>query len=133
VTDADGDGGLALEARVYRMISFPAVLDEGPAWAVLTDDLGAPDSTTWRCGTWDSGGERYLEAGRDAMPPFDAGRAAWLITDRPRVIDFTGQTAFPTAQAGYAIRLQPGWNQIGDPFAFDVALEDVQIGGAATV
>jgi hypothetical protein len=127
VTDSDGDGALATLTKTYRMISFPADLEDGAALTLLEDDLGEPDSTAWRCGAWEAAAERYLEAGHDAMAPFSPGRAAWLITDRARSIDFTGQTVFPTGDDGYAITLEPGWNQIGDPFAYDVALEDVQV------
>lgn len=127
VTDSNGDGGLAAPARTYRMISFPAALEDGAPLALLEDDLGAPDSTVWRCGAWDGASERYLEAGRDAMAPFSPSRAAWLITDRARAIDFTGQTVFAADDAGYAITLAPGWNQIGNPFAYDVALDDAHV------
>ncbi len=126
VTDSDGSGALSTMARTYRMISFPAILPE-EAPSPLIDDLGQPDPSLWRCGTWDPNSEAYLEVGHDAVEPFTPGHAAWLITEQARSIDFTGQTVFPSTDMGRSIPLRPGWNQIGDPFAYAVALADILV------
>jgi len=132
VTDSDGDGALATLTRTYRMISFPADLDDGTVPALLEDDLGTPDSTAGAAAR----GRRERAVPRSGPRRNDAlltRPRAWLITDRARSIDFTGQTVFLAGDDGYAITLQPGWNQISDPFAYDVALEDVQVNDGTVI
>jgi hypothetical protein len=127
VTGADGGGRLSTTARRYRMFSIPAVLVDGLPTAVLTDDLGQPDSSLWRCGRWNNAAEAYREVGLDSVDPFTPGRAYWLITAQPRRVTFSGATAFPLDSRGRAITLKPGWNQIGNPFAYEVQLADALI------
>ncbi len=124
VTDFDGEGALRTDALTFRMFSVPAILDAESAASVLYDDLGQPDSLTWRCGRWDPATQSYTEAGVDSLLAFRPARAFWLITDKPQSVDFTGQTVFSNRMDGYGLRLQPGWNQIGDPFAYDVRVTE---------
>lgn len=124
VTDFDGDGALRSAATAFRMISIPAHLDDESAGSVLCDDLGQPDPQTWRCGRWDPQTLSYTEAGVDSLLAFRPARAFWLVTDQPRTIDFTGQTVFANRREGYGLRLRPGWNQIGNPFAYGVRVTE---------
>ncbi|NWF91169.1 MAG: hypothetical protein HXY50_17115 [Ignavibacteriaceae bacterium] len=133
VSDSNGDGALATMARVYRMVSIPALMPEGTT-AAITDDLGPPDPAVWRCGAWNPTTETYLEVGSDAVEPFTPGRAVWLITRDASMIDFVGSTVFPVSENGWPIPLLPGWNQIGCPYAYSVALQDLLIqDGAQTL
>jgi hypothetical protein len=124
VTDFDGDGALRTAARTFRMVSVPAILDDESAGSVLYDDLGQPDSLSWRCGRWDPATLAYSEAGVDSLMAFRPARAFWLITDQAKTIDFTGQTVFANRLDGFGLRLQPGWNQIGNPFAYGVRVTE---------
>lgn len=127
VSESSGNGALATAARAYRMISFPASLPNGSPLALLTDDLGPPDTTAWRCGRWDPVAESYRQAGRDPIESFAPGRAAWLVTREAASIDFSGQSVFAPDEDGWRIPLSPGWNQIGNPFAYEVALASVLV------
>ena len=77
---------------------------------MLEDDLGPYDQTRWRLGHWKNGAyQEYPE-----IDPFVPGRAFWLILSDPDSIGASGVSTDPTRP--YRIALQPGWNQVADPF-----------------
>lgn len=135
VTGSDGGGSLATVEHRYRMISIPAVLTDSLPRDVMVDDLGQPDSTAWRCGRWDPAAELSREVGVDNTVSFAPGRAFWLITDQPRRVTFGGATVFPPGIRDHAITLtlKPGWNQIGNPFAYEVGLAHVLVDDGSRV
>jgi len=126
VSEVDAEGQIALVAGECRMISLPAMLSDGAADAVLGDDF-AGAGATWNCGRWDPAAGDYCEMGSEELPAFAAGRAFWVTTDQARTIDFSGTSFFPTQREAHAIVLEPGWNQIGNPYAYDVALNEMWV------
>jgi hypothetical protein len=119
----------------YRMVSLP--LQFGPEFAgtlasFLSDQTefqssaGAFDPTVWRSYRYLEG--ENVEISRTAGPEFrpEPGRSFWLISRSAHQVDSTpiAGVSTPTEQA-WKIELQPGWNQIGDPFAFAVPWDRV--------
>lgn len=96
------------------MISLPFAPDQGNAQLVLEDDLGPYDQTVWRLGHWKNGD--YQEYPQ--IDPFVPGRAFWLILRDPATIGASGISTDPTRPV--RIALQPGWNQVGNPFNVEV-------------
>jgi hypothetical protein len=101
----------------YRMISLPGSTG-APIDTILVDDFGPYDPGTWRLGRW-AGAEScsvdcYVEypALEDMLP----GKGFWIISGEPRGFDFSGVSLDPTRP--FDLNLEPGWNQIGTPFAF---------------
>ena len=109
----------------YRMVSSPNLLDEP-----LADDIfqasgfGVYDTTSWRLFQFRTG----INVERDSLTAqtfvFTPGEAYWLISARDRVINFGAGVSLPPGQA-FTLRLEPGWNQIADPFAFSVPWDSV--------
>lgn len=112
-----------LSPRTYRMISVPMELSENGAPGVLEDDFGPYDKNRWRLLRWISNEEEYDEL-PEMETPFLPGTAFWLITDTGTSFD-TGDALSVDASLPFDLRLEPGWNQIADPFAFSVAWPDV--------
>ncbi|MCI0515194.1 T9SS type A sorting domain-containing protein [candidate division KSB1 bacterium] len=106
----------------YKMISVPYELDDRRIRSVLVDDLGDFNEINWRIFTWQ--GNRYLTHPQ-IITNFAPGVAFWLITWDGKKIDFEGGKSTPSAQP-YTIALQPGWNQIGNPFAFTVLSDSLR-------
>jgi hypothetical protein len=123
-------------ARTYRMISVPldfGVDFTGTLEALLSDQdaFGPYHRPRWRsfC-CYDPGTGEYLEHSDQNAAAFRPvpGRAFWLICASEHRID-TAPVAghsVPTDSA-YAIVLEPGFNQIGNPFAFPVAWDSVLV------
>ncbi len=118
---------LAMQARGYRMISVPFVLDDSDPGDVL-DEYGPYLPDRWRLFRWD--GDAYAEfpAISASMTP---GSAFFLITRSGAPFD-VGAGHSVSAEAPYPVVLPPGMSQIAVPFAFPVRWSDV-IQGAADV
>ncbi|NIO02248.1 MAG: hypothetical protein GTO42_08905 [Candidatus Latescibacteria bacterium] len=108
-------------AAQYRMMSIPLAM-EGTINGALTDNIGGQDKTRWRMFTYDVDDSAYVEVPNDTVFSFEQGRGYWLITKDPHWLD-TGPArgrSTPT-DSFFAVTLHPGWNMIGDPFAFAIA------------
>ncbi len=55
---------------------------------------------------------------------FQPGHAFWLISAATQTVDF-GRGASVATNSNFAVTLRPGWNQVGNPFAFPVAWSDI--------
>lgn len=130
LADFSANGGLATTPVVYRMMSFAAALANGTPEAIFVDDLGAQSIKDWRLGRWNPVGLAYNEYTPGtplALGSIVAGNAYWLITAGARTVDFSG-TSQPRPSGGtFPITLKPGWNQIANPFAFDVLLDSIDV------
>jgi hypothetical protein len=123
---------LSLSPAKYKMFSAPMTLDSRNVLAQLGDDYGAYNTAKWRVFHWETGA--YREAGTSAAAAgpmaMDPGKAFWLVTSNGVPFTFKKGTSVPTVQS-YTVPLDTGWNQIGNPFAFNVAWSTV--GGSAQV
>lgn len=106
----------------YSMISLPADLDSKSPGVVLEDDFGIYDDTQWRLLRWESGS--YREYTVHTISTIDPGRAFWLITRGAKTWD-TGSGRSVSTSENAILTLEPGWNQIGVPFAFTVDWDEV--------
>jgi len=112
-------------AKVYRMISVPFDLNEKSPTSVLEDDLGRYDDSQWRLLRYALGANPpFVEFGKPGFVNFEPGVGFWLITKEKKPLDAGAGKSVTTAQ-NYGISLQPGWNQIGNPFTFTVNWSDV--------
>ncbi len=126
--------------RRYRLVTVPLELDlpvGASIEALLSDqqEFGPPDITRWRAFRYDPTASHYLEVGASSANPKlhpEPGRAFWLIAADANAIDSApvpGRST-PTG-AAFRIALEPGWNQIGDPFVFPVAWSAVRAEGSS--
>jgi len=129
-------------ARRYRLVTVPLDLElpEGASLEALLSDqpeFGPPDVTRWRAFRYSASSGSYLEVGPASADPKlhpEPGRAFWLIASEPNAIDtapVSGRST-PTV-ASYHVPLEPGWNQIGNPFLFQVAWSSVRAEGPSGV
>jgi hypothetical protein len=107
----------------FRMFGMSFSVSPSDVAQVFSDDLGDTNQTQWKLGRWSEAlgaYQRYNDVG-----PISRGRGYWLITRGGRQVDASGLSAFEDTTVGgtrYAkLVLQPGWNQIANPFAFPVS------------
>jgi len=113
----------AFAPETYRMVSVPAALGDRSVFEVLRNQYGAYDPTVWRLARWSPSDSTYrLGSNIGSLQP---GEAAWLITARgdSLAIDNAQST---DASGARSISLGSGWNQIGTPFPFPIAWNDIQ-------
>jgi hypothetical protein len=116
--------------RIYAGIAFPLNPDDAGIASILVPQLGLPDDRVWRLGHWDPATEKYLEAKNGDLSTVTPGEGYWLITKDAKSIQMTGSR---NAGANFSRDLSngtgtpPAWNQLGNPYAFDVPLSSALV------
>jgi hypothetical protein len=110
----------------YRIISVPIDLNSNTINDVFGEELGDyGDKTQWRMFRYS--GESTTElSGTSSLIP---GRGYWLIVSDNKGFSFftgAGKNVDASVEEPYEIVLSPGWNQIGNPYPYDVAWSDVE-------
>lgn len=137
-----------LTPRQYSMIAIPVAFAEGleeygvsvngTVDGVLGDDdgYGAYDPDVWRILRWDPLLDAYRE-GPAEVGAFEPGRAFWLIQSRGDEFDVEGGVtpgfvfepdSLP-AEEPVRVVLEPGWNQVGNPFDYPFAWTSLATAG----
>ena len=112
-----------IKKSVYQMISVPLLISNPVIDSVLGSSYGIYDNTKWRILRWNPGTNSYSEY-PDLNGNIVPGNAFWLIENEGK--NFNIKNAVTVSSLGnYSVNLQPGWNQIGDPYAFPVDWDSV--------
>jgi autotransporter-associated beta strand protein len=101
----------------YELLSLPYVASPGSAIGAFRRLWGPPDARRWRAWSWDSSGfAEVLDGDLRSL----AG-SAWWIRSRgaPRTWGVASTWTWPLSKP-FETTLEPGWNLVGNPFAFDV-------------
>ena len=107
-----------VKAGQYQMISVPLSITSPQIDAVFADDYGSYNEQVWRIFRWQPLANSYAE--HNAIPGgVIPGNAFWLINRDGKIFDVNNSLSVPSFN-NYTITLQPGYNQIGDPFAFPI-------------
>ncbi|MCX7021737.1 MAG: FG-GAP-like repeat-containing protein [bacterium] len=109
----------------YRLFSVPTDYgdDGGAPDFVLEDDLGPYDQKEWRLARYQN--DSFVEYTIGDIENFMPGRSYWLIVAAEGVTLDSGAGQSPDTGEPYPITIDPGWNQIANPYAFYVAWSDV--------
>jgi hypothetical protein len=110
----------------YHLFSVPLDLDNKRAEAVLVDNLGPPNIKKWRffdlITDTTTGVVNQVEFPNTVdMAP---GKAFWLIVKSPNQFIDTGPGTTVSTAAPFPIRLNKGWNLVGNPFNFETFAND---------
>jgi hypothetical protein len=131
IVNFTGDGlqipfnSFGTEQSNYRIVSVPITLNNNTVNDVFGKELGNyGDKSKWRMFRY-SGDQTDELSGSTPLIP---GRGYWLIVNDNEVSFFTGagQSVNANSDIPYEIVLNPGWNQIGNPFTHDISWSDVQ-------
>jgi ELWxxDGT repeat protein len=106
----------------YRIVSVPLNLTSKSIAEVFGDDLGAYDGVNWRMYRHEDGVTTELSS----SSTIEAGKGYWLIAKENKAIDTgPGTTVDVTSAAPFQLDLKEGWNQIGNPYNFNLVWNDV--------
>ncbi len=108
--------------RQWRMVSVPVQPDNNSPFSLL-DALGPYDTSVWRLFRFF--GDGYKEFRQEDIGNFEPGRAFWLHS---RVEDFrlaSGVATTTRAEQPFETVLEPGWNDIANPFPYSVRWDDI--------
>jgi hypothetical protein len=129
LTNAQAQRPTALPDAKYKIIGVPINIEGSrTAPAVFLDDLGAVDKKQWRLANYVTSTQSYLEYPNAAQ--VNPGQGYWLIARGAKKYGAPGFSVLPNREYSgdlyYELALDSGWNQIANPFAFDVDWEDVR-------
>ncbi|MBN1482384.1 T9SS C-terminal target domain-containing protein, partial [candidate division KSB1 bacterium] len=120
---------LGTEQTAYRLVSFPLLLDN-PSPRDVFAAWGTYNPTTWRLfeTIYQDGEESFVEF--QDIQQLQLGCAYWLITTQAgrKISTGPGQTAMPNdPDMLFEIPLHKGWNYVGNPFNFEIPLQNVRL------
>jgi hypothetical protein len=118
----------------WHMLSVPAVLDETDVSAVLSDEieLGNYGEPNWRLFSYEDtnsdgikdGYQEYSVDLESSIFRFKIGKAFWLKANpEGGNIEIDVGAGYVLPLESQTISFKPGWNQIGNPFAFPVSFK----------
>lgn len=106
----------------YRIVAVPMNLSAKSINDVFADDLGEYDGKAWRMYRYEAGSTVELQS----SSTIEAGKGYWLIVRENKTIDTgAGQSVPVTTLTPFTIDLKTGWNQIGNPYNFNVLWSEV--------
>ena len=107
----------------YQIISIPLVQYDNKITSILNDDLGKYNKRKWRMFHYQN--NKLAENGGN-LNTTEPGKGYWLIARKKSTVDTeAGNTVQVHQQKLFEITLKPGWNQIGNPYNFDISWADV--------
>jgi len=106
----------------YELFSIPYQLTDNLI-ASIFEELGAYKKSQWRLLRYQGG--RNVDFG-EGINRIEIGKGYWFNRKENVEISFSGGIVVNANQTTDAvIRLEPSWNQIGNPFPFDVDWNDI--------
>ncbi len=107
------------ETKDYRIISIPYTFTSSKVSDLLVPSLGTYDPKVWRLLTLNPSATDWTEL--DASSTLEYAKGYWLIY-KPGGSPTLAVNATPgvTKTNVTSIILNPGWNQIGNPYPFDI-------------
>ncbi len=106
----------------YRIIAIPLVLDNKTANDVFANVVGSYDPTNWRMFKYNGSGFSELNGSSVLLP----GEGYWFIAAKSSPLNTgPGTTVDVDTGTPFTVTLNPGWNQIGNPYNFNISWADV--------
>lgn len=105
----------------YIIGAMPLVeLEDDP----IETQIGTYDTTQMRIGTWDPVAQAYIEYPfQEDFHPIP-GFAVWMLFRNDTSLTFQGYPT-PVPNGGFDLKIHQGWNMVGNPFNFPVAVDDI--------
>lgn len=112
------------DRKGYQIFSIPAELSDKTITSILRPlrtQFNGYDKTKWRLFHYPGGVDQpYLEYETDLFN-FDPGKGYWLnAVERLNPVPISGSVIKANQSAPFTIDLARGWNQIGNPYPFNI-------------
>lgn len=109
----------------YRIISVPLKLESNDirdVFAPLLSLYGGYNKEKWRLLRYQNG----RNTDYDGLSRIDQGKGYWFNSLETVDIKLSGQSIPANQSSPFQMQLEKGWNQIGNPFLFDIDWDDVR-------
>lgn len=109
--------------RTYQLFSIPYVLDDNNVSAAFSA-FGQYDKTRWRMFNYSNGS--YKEFNKEFFN-LETGKGYWLTSkDNTKIKPGDGKVVEANQSKPFTFALERGWNQVGNPFLFNVDWQSVK-------
>lgn len=112
-------------ASSYRIISVPLKLestDIRDVFATLISNYGGYNKETWRLLRYQNGKNTDF----DGLTSLGQGKGYWFNSLETVEIKVSGQAIAANQTNPFLLQLEKGWNQIGNPFLFNIDWDDIR-------
>jgi hypothetical protein len=111
----------------YQIISIPLELNDRSIKGILEKTLGTYNPEQWRFLRYEDEQLREYQQ-ENGITEIELGKGYWLIVRDKPVENFTtgeGTTVRVSSLRPFRTNLSPGWNQIGNPYNYNLSWRDV--------
>jgi len=113
------------ETKNYQIISVPYTLDQTHIRDIFERVMGSYDRKKWRIVQYRDGDNVDFDGGL-ASENLVQGQGYWFISASEVTLDIGAGVSFGNStQKSFLLNLKAGWNQIGNPFPFDLSWQSV--------
>ncbi len=116
------------EVSNYYILSVPLELQKSDVSLVFGDDLQIYDIKKWRIFHFDEDKQENVEY-QSGLANIEPGKGYWFITRNQKALDTLdtgeGSAVKRNRTNPFSVFLTKGWNQIGNPYNFNVSWDDV--------
>lgn len=123
-------------AAYYQIISVPLALNDKTVKGIFEPVLGAYDDKQWRLLRYQDGGLAEVGNQEKNITEIEAGKGYWLIIKDKPVENLTtgeGTTVKVSSAKPFTLNLEAGWNQIGNPYNYNLSWKDILEGNNNSV
>ena len=109
----------------YRIIAVPLVLTTNSISSIFGGALGGYDETVWRMYHYENATMSKLSS----SSPMEQGKGYWFLSTKAPTGNFNtgvGSTVSASFDQPFEIPVNPGWNQIGNPYNFNISWTDIR-------
>ncbi|GEM_PF-2815220 len=112
------------QEKDYQIIAIPYQLENNSVSNIFVDDLGAQSSSSWRLLSYEDG--TCCKEYPNSMSSIARGKGYWFNQKENHGISIgSGRVDYDPEVEYFEILLNAGWNQIGNPYPFDINWADV--------
>ena len=108
----------------WRMFSIPFILGDSTIAGLFESNLGTYDKSKWRIIHYKNDFDKFVEY-KLGLEFVQRGKGYWFNSVLPALINLNGSLPGASKKNLSTIELQQGWNQIGNPYNFDVSWSNV--------
>jgi N-acetylneuraminic acid mutarotase len=124
-TSGPAIGGLGSGGQMvnYRMFALPFQLEDTRIESIFERNLTPYNKQDWRLLHWAN--NRYIEY-KEGLSNIEIGKGYWFNSEEPAQIK-VGIGTIPNYSESnpYSLSLVTGWNQVGNPYPFDISWAEV--------
>jgi hypothetical protein len=110
----------------YQVISFPYALSAKKIEDILVPVIGEYSNSSWRFVAFEGDDNQDYSTGGLRLKDVAQGKGYWFLSRNKVDLIFSDASSYANSYSDpFVMNLKQGWNQIGNPYPFDVRWSDV--------